>query len=114
MNVQKLVAAIVCYKMLLKKTQKQKVKRMCWVKPWIRRRVQLGAFSTLTRELQIEDAQQFRNFVRMNAVQVQYIVDLVGSSIAKQNTKMREAISVHERIMVTLRFLASGIYYVQK
>lgn len=79
MDVQKLAAAVVCYKILLKKKQKQKVKRrVCWVKPWIQRRLQLGAYATLTRELQIEDAQQIRNFVRMNAVQVQYIVDLVG------------------------------------
>lgn len=37
--------------------------------------------------LEIEDAQQFRNFVRMNAVQVRYIIDLIGPTIAKKKTK---------------------------
>lgn len=41
-----------------------KVGKKYWVKPWIQRRVKYGSCSTLTSELRIEDAQQFRNFVR--------------------------------------------------
>lgn len=74
------LVAIVCYIILLKKKQKQKVKRMCWVKRWIHSRFQLGTCSTVTRELQIEDVQQFR----------------CQSPIVKQNMKIREATSVHE------------------
>ncbi|KAJ8967678.1 hypothetical protein NQ317_009226 [Molorchus minor] len=110
MDVKKIAAAIIVYK-VLKRKKEQKVKRSCWVKPWIKRRAELGVCFTLTRELEIEDAQQFRNFVRMNAVQVQHIIELVGPKIVKKNTKMREAISVYERVMVTLRFLATGDSY---
>nr|CAI5840346.1 unnamed protein product [Callosobruchus analis] len=72
MNVEKLAAANICYRILLKRKKKGTAKRKCWIKLWIRRRVELGACSTFTRELQIEDA-QVHNFVHMNAVQVQYI-----------------------------------------
>nr|CAI5864935.1 unnamed protein product [Callosobruchus analis] len=71
MNFEKLVTAIICYKILLKRKEKETARRKCWIKLWIRRRVELGACSTLTRKLQIEDT-QVRNFVHINAVQVQY------------------------------------------
>lgn len=108
MNVQKLRAIIIAHTLL--KKRKQKRKKTCWIKPWIQRRCELGACSTLTKELKIEDAQQFRNFVRMSAVQVQFIIDSIGPVIVKMDTKLRKAISVYERVMVTLRFLASGLF----
>ena len=107
MDVQKLRALIIAHN-IFKKRRKQRRKRNCWVRPWVQRRQQLGACSTLTRELHIEDAQQFRNFVRMNATQVQFIIETIRPVIAKQDTKFRRAVSVYERVMVTLRFLASG------
>ena len=37
--------------------KRRKVKRKCWVKNWVRRRDQQGAYTQLIRELQLEDAQ---------------------------------------------------------
>ena len=48
--------------------KRRKVKRKCWVKDWVKRRYQLGAYTQLISELHLEDAQQFRNFTRMSAV----------------------------------------------
>jgi hypothetical protein len=59
-------------------------------------------------ELQLEDPQQFRNFTRMSAVEVQSLVNWLGPVIGKQDTATRIAISVQERVFVTLRFLATG------
>ena len=42
--------------------KRRKVKRKCWVKNWVRGRDQQGAYTQLISELQLEDAQQFRNF----------------------------------------------------
>jgi hypothetical protein len=58
----------------------------------------------LIRELQLEDAQQFRNFTRLSAVEV----NMLGPVIGKKDTAMRNAISVEQRVIVTLRFLATG------
>jgi hypothetical protein len=61
----------------------------------------------LISELQLEDAQQFRNFTRMSAVGLQSLVNMLGPVIGKQDTAMRNAISVQERVIVTLRFLVT-------
>jgi hypothetical protein len=62
----------------------------------------------LISKQQLEDAQQFRNFTRMSAVEVQSLVNLLRPVIGKQDTAMRSAISLQERVIVTLRFLATG------
>ena len=46
----------------------------------------------------------------MSAVQFEQVLDLVKHRIAKQNTKLRDAIPVHDRLIITLHFLASGKY----
>jgi len=76
------------------------------------RRSDLGAASNLVNELRLEDAQQFKNFIRMSAVQFEMLLDLIKHQIVKQDTQLREAIPVYDRLMVTLRFLASGTYVV--
>jgi hypothetical protein len=62
----------------------------------------------LVSELQLEDAQQFRNFTRMSAVEVQSLVNMLDPMTDKQDTTMRNAVSVEERKKVALRFLATG------
>ena len=58
--------------------------------------------------MQLEDAQKFRNFTRMSAVEVQSLVNMLDPVIGKQDTAMRNAMSMEERMMVTLCFLATG------
>ena len=52
--------------------------------------------------------QQYRNFTRMSLVEVQSLVNMMGPVIGKQDTCMRNAASVEERVIVTLRSLATG------
>jgi hypothetical protein len=60
------------------------VKTKCWVKNWVRRRDRQGAYKQLISELQLEDAQQFRNFTRMSSVEVQSLVNMLGPVTGKQ------------------------------
>ena len=57
----------------------------------------------------IQRRQQHVNFLRMSASQVETIVQFTGDIISKKDTKMRLAIAVKDRVVVTLRFLASGM-----
>jgi len=66
--------------------KRRKVKRKCWVKNWVRRCDRHGAYMQLISELQLEDAQEFRNFTRMSAVEVQSLVNMLGPVIGKQDT----------------------------
>ena len=89
--------------------KKERQKRKWWVRPWISRRSALGAYSTLLQELQVEDPQQFKSFLRMTANDLEEILKLVGPRISKKDTNMRQAIPATERLAVTLRFLATGM-----
>ena len=53
----------------------------------------------------------FRNFTRMTASDFELLLQLIGPSIKKQDTNMREAIPISKRLAVTLRFLATGDLY---
>jgi hypothetical protein len=100
------IVAAVCVVLAINK--RRKVKRKCSVKNWVRRRDRQGAYIHLISELQLEDVQQFRNFTRMSAVEVQSLVNMLGPVIGKQDTAMRNAILLEERVIVTLCFLATG------
>lgn len=44
----------------------------------------------------------------MSSSDFDYLFSIVGPSIAKQNTCMRDAFPAGERLAITLRYLASG------
>lgn len=53
----------------------------------------------------------FNNYLRMNENTYLHLLSLVTPLIEKQNTVMRNALSPHERLTLTLRFLATGRTY---
>lgn len=53
-------------------------------------------------------APEFENFVRMTKTQFENLIILIGPKILKQDTRMRRAIIVEERLLLTLRYLATG------
>lgn len=83
-------------------------KRRCWAKNWILRRREEGFYAKLLIELKSEEPEFYRNFVRMDSQQYEYLLALVTPHIKKEDTVMRESISAGERLMLTLRFLATG------
>lgn len=59
-------------------------------------------------DLQREPSGKFENFCRMSVEDFEYLLNKIGPKIQKQDTNMRQAIPVQERLAVTLRFLATG------
>ena len=59
----------------------------------ITRRYERSISNTLVREVQMEDESEFRSMFRMNAENFQFLLDLVGPAIAKQDTLMRESVN---------------------
>lgn len=57
------------------------------------------------------DPRVWFNYLRMDEHTYFELLNLVTSVIIKKNTKLREAISPHERLTVTLRYLATGRSY---
>lgn len=79
-----------------------------WVRDWIRRREERGCYMTLLKELETEDPNAYRNFVRLSNADFNYLLNLVAPLITKEDTVMRKAIPAGEKLCVTLRYLATG------
>lgn len=54
----------------------------------------------------VEDS--VKNFTRMTLVDFEYLVALISPKLEKTDPYLRQAISVKERLALTLRFIATG------
>lgn len=89
---------------------KDKKKRSKWVKDWKLNRHKFSDI-TLLRELEEHNPDDYKNYLRMDSKDFQFLLELIGPKISKQDTVMRAAISAEERLIATLRFLATGRSY---
>ena len=62
----------------------------------------------LLKELKENNPEDYRNYLRMTDEAFTYLLSLVSTKITKEDTVMRQAISAEERLISTLRFLATG------
>jgi hypothetical protein len=86
--------------------------RSVWTRPWLLRREELGAYDTLLSELRVQDRGCFLNFLRVTPALFDEMVVKVTPYIKRQDTCMRKAISPGMRLAITLRYLATGHYFV--
>jgi hypothetical protein len=61
-----------------------------------------GEFHNLLGDL-LKDEERFWMYFRMSSDTFKYILELIHTSIEKQNTNFRRSISPEERLMVALR-----------
>ena len=95
--------AVTC---LLLEKQRRKKRRSCWTRPWIARRLQLGFYETLIKELVAEDTAEFRTMFRMDKAAFDRLLNMLLPLIEKVDTTMRA--SAKARLLVTLRYLATS------
>lgn len=88
--------------------EKKSKNRSCWTKNWISKRPEEGFYAKLLIELKNEEPELYRNFLRMDFQQYEHLLALVTPFIKKEDTVMRKSISAGERLVLTLRFLATG------
>lgn len=89
--------------------QKERLRRK-WMKNWLSRRNDFSHMSLL-RELRANDPNDYRNYLRMDEDTFNHLLSLVGEHLRKQDSVMRQAIPPEERLIATLRFLATGRSY---
>ncbi|CAH1981280.1 unnamed protein product [Acanthoscelides obtectus] len=108
-----LTAAVTCCVLIYQLTKNKlgSRKRSQWTKKWLQRKKGRGTLALLNRELRVEDTNAYRNFLRLDDTQFDYLLALVEPHIKKEDTFMRESISAQHRLDVTLRFLATGETY---
>ncbi|KAK9976949.1 hypothetical protein ABG768_018770 [Culter alburnus] len=88
--------------------EKIRRKRSKWVKPWILQRRAQGAFPNLCRELELQETCDFKNFAWLFPTQFHMLKELISPIIQRANTNYQDCLSMGERLMITLRFLATG------
>ncbi|CAH1972595.1 unnamed protein product [Acanthoscelides obtectus] len=91
----------------IKGRNKRNNRRLRWSREWLLKRQEFSHVRLL-RELEPDD---WRNYLRMDTETYNHLLKSVTPYIERQNTCMRKAISAHERLSATLRFLATGRSY---
>ena len=76
---------------------------------WLKRRRELGYYTNIVQELQLEDTNGFKEMMRMDYKYFKEILNLVEPDIMPQEIiGGNKVISAAERLTLTLRFLATG------
>ncbi|CAH1976658.1 unnamed protein product [Acanthoscelides obtectus] len=81
---------------------------------WWRRQLYVGgqeAQNDFLNKLIADDQALFRNFTRMSQEDFEYLLEKISPIIRKSDTNFREAIPTRIRLLVTLRYLATGDSY---
>lgn len=86
---------------------KRNVKRKRWIKDWLNKKQRYGHVELL-KEIAITDQSDFFNYFRMNHDKYIKLSEMVQPYLKRQDTNMREALTVEEKLAVTLRYLATG------
>ena len=104
-----LLGAYMMLRIIKKRRQKKTIKdKRWWVRPWILRRDELGEYARLLRELERDDRESFKAYMRMTPEEFMAICDRVGPRLKKQDTNWRKALEPGLKLAATIRFLAVG------
>lgn len=88
--------------------KKERKKRSIWTREWILRREKQGASDNFLREVRLEDKATYKNHLRLNGQQFDYLLEKVTSKIQRADTVMRAAVPAKIKLQITLRYLATG------
>ena len=105
-------AAAVCQELF--EEQHKKKRERSWKKPWLYKHDQQGAYMNLLKELEATDVPSFTNYLRMGPELFRLLLEKVTPRIARMDTNFRNSIPAEERLAVTLRFLATGMFISKK
>ncbi|XP_077151652.1 protein ILRUN isoform X1 [Ranitomeya variabilis] len=87
--------------------ERRRQRRRFWRHPIIELRESCGAYHTLYAELNA-NPEKFQEYTRMSQDSFRDLLARVQGAIRRQDTQLRRAIPPEERLLVTLRFLATG------
>lgn len=96
-----------CLAIVLLYGSSRKNKRKRWMKEWMTKRERYSHINLL-KEIALSDENDFCNYLRMDIDTYHKLIELVQPHLQRQDTNMREALSVEQRLAVTLRYFATG------
>lgn len=102
------VALVIAASSLIVETS-EKTERRWWVRPWLEEK-NIASLKLAKQEFQ-QDPEQFKKFLRMSEQSFDKLLQWLKPHIEKSNTNFRDAISAKDKLIITLRFLATGETY---
>ncbi|XP_044133682.1 protein ALP1-like [Bufo gargarizans] len=99
--------AIVSAILLLRLRRRRESRRRFWVHPVIANRQERGQFWALYETLRAHE-DKFWAYTRMSITSFDELLGLLGTHLQRQDTFMRDSIPPAERLIITLRYLATG------
>lgn len=90
------------------KKRKCRRRRSVWTRPWILRRNEQGASNNFLREVEEEDPVTYKNHLRLNSEQFDYLLSKVKTNIQKEDTILRPALPARLKLQIVMRYLATG------
>ena len=92
--------------------QTQGKKKRWWVRPWISRRRQMGAFLHLMQELHLTCPEDYSRFLRMDRDVFYELVDRLRIPLTAASSEwQRQPLIPELKLAITLRYMASGESY---
>ncbi|KAM8702575.1 hypothetical protein ACLKA7_001911 [Drosophila subpalustris] len=107
---RKIAAAIILH-CCVEEEEEQELKlrtRTTWVQELYLEREESAFFRSFQSIFRSNSPDRFKDFVRMNPDDFDFILERVRPLIEKADTRLRRAISAAERLAVTFRYLATG------
>ncbi|XP_037564215.1 uncharacterized protein LOC119443133 [Dermacentor silvarum] len=98
---------LVCSLLVRRRRARQRTRKF-WVRPIWRYRDTESHAHTLLPRLRARDERYFRDYLRMPPSVFDTLLGLVRPLIERQVTPFRDPISGHDRLAMTIRFLANG------
>ena len=92
--------------------QRPRRRHNMWVRPWLLQREERGAYHNIITELYATDIPGFTNFMRMTPELFEMIKTRLEPCLARQATNYRAPISVGEKLVLTIRYLATGVIHI--
>lgn len=109
-RISKRKAAAFIAAILLIEDDEKPAKKRKWCKQWLLDRNKYSHMRLL-KELEEKEPLDFKNYLRMDSDAYTSLLALIYNKITKKDTIMRKAISAEERLVATLRYLATGCSY---
>ncbi|XP_077334540.1 uncharacterized protein LOC143975855 [Lithobates pipiens] len=109
-NMGSLLAMLILLMMRMKTRraiQSRRRPRRYWVHPLTSQRLSIGYFALMFGELRTH-GDKFHNYTRMSVACFDELLVLVRGHLTRTTTNMRRSISPEERLLLTLRYLATG------
>ena len=113
LNSRKRVLFYAAIALMIANRKKQKVKkkqiRRFWRRGIFKKREKYSEYFTLYQELRNTDREFHYRYLRMSKERFDHLLELIREKITKKDTVLRKAISAEERLVITIRYLASGM-----